>query len=138
MAAPVSDLDALLRDLRPVLQSGVFVFCVLPPDVPPEAVPHLGLFREEEGVSVIVSEETAARHGWPALFRAAWITLTVRSDLHAVGLTAAVASALAEAGISCNVVAAAHHDHLFVPADRGEEAVAVLFGLSRRRSPGFP
>ena len=50
--------------------------------------------------------------------RFAWITLGVESPLTAVGLTAAVSTALAEAGIACNVVAAMRHDHVFVPFDR--------------------
>ena len=51
--------------------------------------------------------------------------------LDAVGLTAAVSTALADAGLSCNVMAGYHHDHLLVPADRGAEAIAVLSDLSR-------
>ena len=39
----------------------------------------------------------------------------------------------ANAGIACNVVAAVRHDHLFVPADRGAEAVAVLAAMSAGR-----
>jgi hypothetical protein len=50
----------------------------------------------------------------------------VHSSLEAVGLTAAVAGALTAAGISANVVAAFHHDHVFVPADRAEAAMAQL------------
>lgn len=69
------------------------------------------------------------------LFRAAWITLTVHSDLQAVGLTAAVATSLADAGISCNVVAAAHHDHLFVPVESAGLAIAVLQALQDRGRP---
>jgi hypothetical protein len=57
--------------------------------------------------------------------------LGVESDLAAVGLLAAVTGALAAAGISGNVVSAIHHDHLFVPVDRGPDAVAVLERLSR-------
>jgi hypothetical protein len=68
------------------------------------------------------------------MFRAAWITLTVHSDLHAVGLTAAVADALAGKRISCNVVAAAHHDHLFVPVDEGAAALAALRDLQATRA----
>jgi len=49
-----------------------------------------------------------------------------------VGLTAAVAGALAEAGIACNVVAGFHHDHLFVPWERREDALAILSDLSAR------
>ena len=90
------------------------------------ACPVLGTFRESEGLSVILPEADARELGWPILFSAAWITLTVYSDLQFVGLTAAVSSALADANISCNVVAGVHHDHLFVPAARGDEAMVVL------------
>ena len=79
----------------------------------------------------MVDEETAGRRGWPVLFRAAWITLTVHSDLEAVGLTAAFARALGEAGISCNVMAAAYHDHIFVPFDDGPRAFDALVALQR-------
>jgi hypothetical protein len=54
----------------------------------------------------------------------------VHSSLQAVGLTAAVATALAERGIACNVVAGFHHDHLFVPHERGAEAMDALAELS--------
>jgi hypothetical protein len=50
----------------------------------------------------------------------------VLSDLESVGLTAALSKRLAEAGISANVVAALHHDHIFVPWERREEALALL------------
>lgn len=65
------------------------------------------------------------------LFRAAWITLTVHSDLQAVGFTAAFAGALGRAGISCNVVAGAFHDHIFVPVEQAQEALAALKALQR-------
>lgn len=63
---------------------------------------------------------------------AGWITLRVHSALEAVGLTAAVAQELATAGLSCNVVAGFHHDHLFVPHGRAQEAVALLEDLAHR------
>jgi uncharacterized protein len=66
---------------------------------------------------------------------AAWITLRVHSALDAVGLTAAVATALAAAGLSCNVVAGYHHDHLFLPYDHAETAMRVLHDLTRT-APG--
>jgi hypothetical protein len=59
------------------------------------------------------------------------ITLTVHSALEGVGLTAAVSGALAEQGIACNVVAGFHHDHLFVPWERREEALGVLRKVAR-------
>ncbi|MNG35746.1 hypothetical protein D3C84_1225580 [compost metagenome] len=61
---------------------------------------------------------------------AAWITLQVHSSLAAVGLTAAFASALGQANISCNVIAGYHHDHLFVAQADAERALAVLRQLA--------
>ena len=66
-----------------------------------------------------------------------WITLEVHSSLEAVGLTAAVATALARAGISCNLLAGFHHDHLLIPAPRVDEALAVLKDLSKPAARGF-
>ena len=63
-------------------------------------------------------------------FVARWITLDVHSALDAVGLTAAFATALAAAGISCNVLAGYHHDHVLVDTDRASEAVSVLERLA--------
>src|SRR5579885_3510264 len=110
-ANEVSDLTALLRELRPTLNPGTYAFCTLPAGQGID-LPAIGTFAEPEGLTVIVEENLAAAHGLIPTFRAAWITLRVRSDLSAVGLTAAVARELAAAGIACNVVAAAHHDHL--------------------------
>ena len=77
----------------------------------------------------------AAAAGFGAGDRFAWITLDVHSALDAVGLTAAVAGALAERGIACNVVAGFHHDHLFVPVDRAGDAIDALDALSARTDP---
>jgi len=62
----------------------------------------------------------------------AWITLTVHSSLEAVGLTAAVSKALTDANISCNVVAAYYHDHIFVPVRDAKQAIAVLLELTKQ------
>ena len=127
--APVHELARLIRELKPRLHEGSYAFCALPPG---EAVPAraIGSFRESEGVTVIVSLAEARSAGLVPVFEAAWITLDVHSALEAVGLTAAVARALTEAGIPCNVVAALHHDHLFVPADRAGEALRALRELA--------
>ncbi len=86
---------------------------------------------EAEGLTLVLPEQQALDAGLAILFRAAWITLTVHSDLQAVGLTAAFATALGEAGISCNVVAGAYHDHIFVPVEKGESAMDALRALQR-------
>ena len=73
-----------------------------------------------------ITRAQADRLGLPYGYVAARITLTIGSDLAAVGLTAEVSRVLAAAGISCNVIAGLHHDHLFVDAARGSEALRLL------------
>ena len=80
------------------------------------------IVREAEGLTRICPDPSGE---W------ARISLGVHSSLDAVGLTAALSSRLAEAGISANVVAAFHHDHFFVQWDRREEALAALRGERR-------
>jgi hypothetical protein len=67
-------------------------------------------------------------------FRCAWITLGVTSALEAVGLTAAVATALTQDNISCNVIAGFHHDHLFVPIGNAQAAMTALAALAHTRT----
>ena len=115
----------MIANMTPVLNARSWCFVAVTPDRAPELLgAAIGTFREDEGVTAIVPAELA--EDAPAFAR---ITLTVHSDLEGVGLTAAVSTALAEAGIACNVVAALHHDHLFVPTARAEEAVEVLAEL---------
>ena len=115
--------------MRPVLNEGVYCFVRVPPGFDVTPVKPIATFLEREGLSLIIEEHVAVTHRLTTAFRAAWITLTVHSDLNAVGLTAAISTALADAGISCNVVAAVHHDHLFVPIDRAADAMRVLNSL---------
>ena len=120
-----TDLAGLIAGLEPVRNPGVFVFVTTPPAVPPGVEPVL-TFQEAEGRTLILREDEARAVGLAGVFPSAWITLQVRSSLAAVGLLAAVTGCLARAGIACNAVSAYHHDHLFVPHERGDEAVEVL------------
>lgn len=122
-----ADLPRLLSALAPLRRPGEFVFVTSPLalDATAEA-----MVRETEGVSYVLHRDEADRRGLPYDFVAAWITLEVHSALDAVGLTAAVSGALAEAGISCNVVAGYFHDHLLVPADRVDAALRILRGVA--------
>jgi uncharacterized protein len=120
------DLQRLIFAMDPELRPGAWVFTT-GVGVPAGCTP-LVTVREDEGVTVVLEREEADRLGLAYDHVAALITLRVHSALDAVGLTAFVAGRLAEAGMSCNVVAGYHHDHLFVPFDRGAEAVAVLTG----------
>lgn len=125
----IRDLKLLLVGMRPTLQAGRYAFTTLPYDLHIDPEQIVASIREAEGLSVVVTETDALALGVPIAFTAAWITLEVHSDLAAVGLTAAFSQALAQAGIGCNVVAGTVHDHLFVPAERAADAMAVLQAL---------
>jgi uncharacterized protein len=131
-SAPISDLAVLIASMRPELNAGVWAWCALPHGTPADGAEAVASVREAEGLTLVVPETQALARGWPVAFRSAWITLAVHSDLGAVGLTAAFARALADAGISCNVIAGVHHDHLFVPVERAADAMTCLRALQGR------
>ncbi len=128
--AAVTDLKTLLTSMRPVLRDGDFVYALWPHGRALEGDIEAAV-REAEGLTVVVTRSEAERLGLSYDFVAAWITLQVHSALEAVGLTAAVSSALTHAGISCNVLAGFHHDHLLVPASDADRALEVLALLGR-------
>ncbi|AWZ04983.1 MULTISPECIES: ACT domain-containing protein [unclassified Streptomyces] len=130
-----NDLRKLLSGMRPELNDGLYVFCTIPGDTDPEALVGLtpvASILEPEGLTLVLAQEEADDAGLSYEYTAGWITLRVHSALDAVGLTAAFATELGAHGLSCNVIAGYHHDHLFVAADRAAEAVAVLEALAAR------
>ncbi|MEM8704095.1 MAG: ACT domain-containing protein [Pseudomonadota bacterium] len=131
-----TDLKTLIAQMRPMLDPEPYVFCTFANRTFQDLVEYeaIGLFAETEGTTAILPVERARELG---LADAEWfrrITLTVHSSLEAVGLTAAIAEALTREGISANVVAAYFHDHVFVPADRADEAMEALRKLARSGS----
>lgn len=115
--------------LEPALHAGDYVFCKVQEPSSVDMKDMVMLFREEEAYTVILEKEQADRLGLAYSYTAAWITLTIHSALDAVGLTAAFSNALAEQGISCNVVAAFHHDHIFVDSKDADRAMSILKSL---------
>ncbi|MBL1118428.1 ACT domain-containing protein [Streptomyces sp. 110] len=126
-----SDLRKLLSGMRPELNPGRYVFTTVEGGVPSGVTPVVTV-AEYEGLTLVVPLEEADAAGLAYDYVAGWITLRIHSALEAVGLTASVSRELADAGLSCNVVAAFHHDHLFVPYQHADRAVAILESLARR------
>jgi len=116
------DLTLLLQGMAPQLHAEPYGFAVR--DGAPPFQPFATV-AEAEGLTVVAPLALLGDH--PPWAR---ISLRVHSDLAAVGLTAAFAQALAAEGISCNVIAGLHHDHLFVPWDRRQAALAALERLA--------
>ncbi|MBX2823646.1 MAG: ACT domain-containing protein [Gammaproteobacteria bacterium] len=127
-----TSLSTLIRSMAPELIAGEFVFLTFPDaryGDHPELQP-IACFQEPEGLTLVVPRDLANQHDLPydAVFRA--ITLTVLSSLEAIGLTATFATALAEQGISANVFAGFHHDHILVGKADAERAVTALQELA--------
>lgn len=124
--AGLTNLHEILGALRPSVRQGSFVYVTLP--TPPEVEAYARIV-EDEGITLVVDQSTADEHGWEYEGVFAWIMLQVHTSLTSVGVTAAVATALARVGISCNVLAGYYHDHLLVPKDSVDDAVEVLGGF---------
>ncbi|MEE6127817.1 ACT domain-containing protein [Chryseobacterium arthrosphaerae] len=122
-------LKNILKNLNPALNEGKYVYCTVDNI---EAIPLsniLFLFKEAESITIVLKKEDAEALNLSFSYVASWITLEVHSSLAAVGLTAKFSQALSDAGISCNVVAAYFHDHIFVDEKDAAKAIEVLNAL---------
>ena len=131
------DLQHLVSNMHPTLRDDAWVYVTWPNDADPPG-PSLGLFAtvmEPEGWSVVLRRADAVSLDLPfdGVFQC--ITLLVSSSLHATGLTAVVATALAQQQIPANVIAGHHHDHILVPQDRATAALACLKSLAEAENP---
>lgn len=131
--APIKDTAAMIAGMAPMRDAEIWFFCTTTDEaLAARATPNaLTVFSEEEGLSLIMPEVAARDLGFELEMPMTRITLSVHSALDGVGLTAAVATALAGAHIPCNMVAAYHHDHAFVPAELADRAMEVLTHLAK-------
>lgn len=120
------NLKNILKNLNPTLNEGKYVYCTVDNIDKISLSKILFLFKERESITVVVKKEDAEELNLGFSYVASWITLEVHSSLSAVGLTAKFSQALSEAGISCNVVAAYFHDHIFVDEKDAVKAIDVL------------
>ncbi|GAA3737451.1 ACT domain-containing protein [Flavobacterium ginsengisoli] len=124
-----TNLNTILENLNPLLNDGKYVFTKVDSlDLIPFSK-ILFLFKEQEGITVVLEKHFAEELNLNFSYVASWITLEVHSSLAAVGLTAAFSQALGKANISCNVVAAYFHDHIFVDENDAQKAMDVLLKL---------
>ena len=116
----------MLASLDVQRRPGVFTFVAVEVPTPGLLAAAHGMVKEGVATTLVLPVESARRAGLPVVTEMAWLSLTVQSSLEAVGLTAAFSRLLADEGISCNVLAGYHHDHLLVPIERVDDAIAAL------------
>lgn len=126
------NLGILLKTMQPVLVPGDYVFCTVPYQFELDLSVVFLYFKEQEGITLVLRQETADQWGLAYSFIAAWIHLKVHSSLQAMGLTAAFSGTLAAAGISCNVVAGFYHDHIFVDKKDTQAAMKLLEAMANQ------
>jgi uncharacterized protein len=127
MAAPgETDLEIMLATLAVQRRPGIFTYIAVEVPTPGLLAAAHAVVKEGPLTTIVLPVEAAERAGQLVTIELAWLTITVQSSLEAVGLTAAVSARLAAIDIACNVLAGYHHDHLLVPVDRVDDAIAAL------------
>ncbi|WP_454046146.1 ACT domain-containing protein [Chryseobacterium sp. Marseille-Q8038] len=128
------DLSVLIQNMEPVLNAGEFVFCTVETlNGIPDMEKILFFFREHEAITIVLERTIADEWKMPYSYISSWITLNIHSSLEAIGLTAAFANALKKENISCNVVAAYFHDHIFIAKEDAEKAMEALIALKKSK-----
>jgi hypothetical protein len=108
----------------------VYVYCSFPDFTLPAGLPTLCTMREWEGLTAVVERVDAERLGLSYTYDARLITLSVHSSLEAVGFLAVISRKIADAGIPCNVIAGYCHDHILIPVQRADDAMALLYEIA--------
>ena len=122
------NLDALLKTMQPHLMDGKWVFRTSVDSFDAATLETaILMFREQEGITII-SPATPTDNDLPIW---SMITLSIHSNLEAVGFLAAITTALAAIDIPVNAVSAYYHDHIFVPYGRRDDALECLRCMMR-------
>lgn len=127
-----TNITALLKGLKPMLQKGEYVFVSLKSLDGIDRNDTICEFKEKEGITIVIERKKADALNLNYSFITSWITLSIHSSLEAVGLTAIYATELAKNNISCNVIAGFYHDHIFVAKNDAENALKILNNLSNK------
>jgi len=119
-------LDVLIKSMEPVLCADTYVFATVEEGFNSDALTPLMTFQESEGTTLIVEQRKALAAGLEHEFPCKMITLNIHSSLVAVGFLARVTQRLAKLAMGVNPVSGFYHDHLFIPIDRAQDALAEL------------
>ena len=125
----ITDLKQTLSSLKVVCDDVEYGFASLADDSKIDRDKVLATFQENGRLAVIAPKDYLDSLDIESEGPYAKLTIDVHTSLELVGLTAVMASKLAEHGISANVVAAFYHDHVFVQYDLREKATGLLESL---------
>lgn len=124
-------LDVLIQAMEPVLYDDIYVFATVDKNFDSKTVQPLMTFVEQEGLTLILTQENAISNSLTYDFACRMITLNIHSSLDAVGFLARITQRLAGLQMGVNPVSGYYHDHLFVPSDRAQDALAELILMAK-------
>ncbi|MBL4681422.1 MAG: ACT domain-containing protein [Pseudomonadales bacterium] len=126
------NLKQLLQTLNPELDPRLYVFCTIDSSSIDKLrkITTIATFQEKEGLSLTLTKLEADKHGLSYEGEFKLISFNVHSSLDAVGMTAAISKKLTEKNISANIIAAYHHDHIFISQVDAERALLALAEFS--------
>jgi uncharacterized protein len=126
-----TNLTLLLQSMTPLLHEEPYGYVVSNEGFALAAVETFATVREAEGLTLVARAKALRAAGYDVSSEWACISLQIHSSLEAIGLTATFATKLGNAGISANVIAGYHHDHIFVQWAKRHDAMSALLALSR-------
>jgi hypothetical protein len=126
-----TNLSELVKGINPLLNEGEYVFSTVKKIDKIPRKDTVCVFKEKEGFTVIIDRKKADELNLKYNYIASWITLGIHSSLESVGLTAFFSAELAKNDISCNVIAAYYHDHIFVNKKNAKKTIQVLTDKSK-------
>jgi uncharacterized protein len=127
-----TNLRLLIQGMTPELDSKPYGYVVAKAELNLPVESCFATIREAEGLTLVGRADILLAAGYVLNSEWAHITLQIHSSLEAIGLTAAFAAALGQVGVSANVIAGFHHDHIFVQWDKRDAAMAALIALSHK------
>ncbi len=128
------ELDVLIRAMEPVLYDDIYVFATVDNTLDLSTLNPLMIYKEEEGITLILTESQAIAAGIEYEFACKKITLNIHSSLDAVGFLARISTRLAALQMGVNPVSGFYHDHLFIPKDKATVAMQELKLMSSELS----
>lgn len=125
----VTDLQQALKSLKVICDSVEYGFASIEDEARISRDDVLATFHENGRLAIIAPKEYLDNEGIGYEGPFAKLTIDIHTSLDLVGLTAVLATKLAEHDISANVVAAFYHDHVFVQYKLRQKAIELLEGL---------
>ncbi|MDC4232289.1 ACT domain-containing protein [Actinomyces sp. B33] len=129
------NFDQALASLSATFE-GEYVFALV--DDIPTGIRPFAIVRDADLYTVVLSTDQAADAGLPTAKTYARISLGLAADLDSIGITSTVSQVLSARSIVANVITSARQTHLFVQADRAQEAADLLTELGRNAQGWLP